>query len=174
MSKIYGLNQNINFETKESYIKYLEEHHKIDVKNIYYVDKEYYDKFIKKVIENKKDYFYGIFLNDSIMLNNSKTLSEKSSCGARIILEINNIPRYFDQSNSHIEDTFKSIPFYRLSDNKKLQLNKTNSKNVIMLFSYKMGQLREKDMENIEKAISKEYNIVLYIISLDRIKNLNY
>lgn len=169
---IYGVNKKIAFSNKKDYLKYVQKKYRFNVNNLYYADEKGYDNFMNSIAQNHVDYFYGIFLNDSIKVKKSMFLSENESCRGRILNEMNSVSKNIASENTEKDNVFSINTFYNVSTNKPLNFKTGSHKKLVLIFSYKFGQLREKDFEEIENLVNQNKEYDLYIISADRIYDL--
>lgn len=169
---VYGINRNIEFIDRPSYIEFLKKKHHFDFKNMYYANDETYNNFIYTIADSKIDYFYGVFINDSVKINKSKFLSENQSCRGRIMGEIENANSNLREEDFTIDYLLLKNKFYNIIDDQPLKLDFNKKKIIFLIFSYKMGSLRKKDFEEIEKLFNNKKDYVLYILNIDRIEDL--
>lgn len=169
---LYGINKEITFSNKKDYLEYVQKKYKFNANNLYYADERSYDNFMNNIAQNHVDYFYGIFLNDSIKVKKSMFLSENESCRGRILNEMNSVSKNIASENTEKDNVFSINTFYNVSTNKPLNFKTGSHKKLVLIFSYKFGQLREKDFEEIENLVNQNKEYDLYIISADRIYDL--
>lgn len=171
IKEVYGVNKNKEFRNIDEYISYISRQYHFSLKNLYYADDEAtYNALAMDIADSHTDFFYGIFINDSTQIKKTDFLKINESCRGRIMNEIS-IPtdKHADLLQKTI--TFKGNSFKNSITGQSMDLNTSNRKKIILLFSYKLGSLREKDFKEIEKLLT-EKGYDLYIISLDRIHDL--
>ena len=166
---MYGVNKNIKFKNTNDYTYYLSKNYHFNIENLYYAQNETsYKELATDIINKHTDFFYGIFLNDTTQIKKSDFLIENESCRSRILKEINSMHKNNTPLNTQNNTLFKKNSFKNIVTDKPINLSANNRKKVVLVFSYKLGTLKENDFKEIEKLLFKnEYD--LYIISLDRV-----
>lgn len=174
IKEVYGVNKNKKFNNINEYTSYINENYNFSTQDVYYAnDESVYNELVMDIITSHTNFFYGIYINDSIRVKKTDFLKENESCRGRILKEISNISE--DPESTRLEKTtiFKDNLFKNIVTNKPLNLNTANRKKVILVFSYKLGTLLDKDFKEI-KILLAEKKYDLYIISVDRIHDLKF
>lgn len=166
IKEVYGVNKNHHFETKQKYLEYINKKYQIDAKKVFLIPKDKHNEFMNMVIENKVDYFYGIYLNDSTRFAKTDKILLNQSCYGRILDEIKSSSTINRKTEKDMN--LKKIDFYNLLTNEKLNLNNSETKKILLLFSVKFGRLRNKDFKEITKLIKGNEDYELKIISVDQ------
>lgn len=172
MNEVYDVNKKIEFKNRKEYINHLQNKYKFKVENLYYTDKKSNGNLINHIINNKINYFYSILLNDTIQIKRTGMVKNES-CSASILNAMNAIPKELNSSNTERTDFFIKNSFFNILNDESLNLNFSEKKKIILIFSYTMGQLRESDFSEIEKLFIKNKNYDLYILTVDRVFDLN-
>jgi len=166
----YGTNRNLEFKSLTDYKNYISKKYALDLHNLYYLSGKDYETFLGYVVENKLDYFLGTFENDSTQFKKSAFLRDNQSCYGRIRIEVNNLSS-LENLNKISNPIIKNTGLLNINTHKRLDFVSGNRK-VILLISYKMGNVHKKDFNKLEDLIKNLGNYELCVISLDRIFDL--
>ncbi|WP_175620879.1 hypothetical protein [Chryseobacterium schmidteae] len=172
MKEVYGVNKKIEFKNRKEYISHLQNKYNFNLKNLYYADEKSYDNLINHIVTNDLNYFYGIVLNDSIQIKRSG-LIKNESCSYSILNEMNAVPKELNSTNTEKNNFFVKNSFFNILNDEPLNLNSNERKKIILIFSYTMGQLRESDFVEIEKLFIENRKFDLYILTVDRVFDLD-
>jgi len=166
----YGTNKTLEFKSLTDYKKYISKKYDIDLHNLYYLSGKDYGTFLGYVVENKLDYFLGTFENDSTQFKKSAFLRDNQSCYGRIRTEVSGL-NTLENLNKISNPIIKNTSFLNINTQKRLDFVPGKRK-VVLLISYKMGNVHKKDFNKLEALIKNLGNYELCVISLDNISNL--
>ena len=115
------------------------------------------------VVQQKIDYFYGIFVNKAQKIKKSSYLKENESCVSRIQNEIKK--GYLGGQIFENDSFFLHNSLISFNGNQRI-LFSNSYKTVVLLYSYKQGVLNRSDFKLIKEQIT-EMGYKLVIISID-------
>ncbi len=171
MKEVYGVNKKIEFKNRKEYTSHLQNKYNFNLKNLYYADEKSYDNLINHIVTNDLSYFYGIVLNDSIQIKRAG-LIKNESCSYSILNAINTIPKELNSTNTERNDFFIRNSFFNILNDEPLNLNSNERKKIILIFSYTMGRMNKSDFAEIEKLFIANKKFDLYILTVDRVFDL--
>jgi hypothetical protein len=166
----YGTNKILEFKSLAEYKNYIFKKYDFDLHNLYYLEGKDYDTFMDYIFENKLDYFLGTFENDSTQFLKSAFLRDNQSCYARIETEVRGLSP-LENLNKISNPIIKNTELLNINTQKKLDFA-AGKRKVILLISYKFGNIHKNDFNKLEALIKNLNDYELCVISLDRIFNL--
>lgn len=172
VNSVYGVNKNLAFKSLKDYEEYVRKKYEIEVKNLYYLDQNNYYGFLEQIIDNKIDYFLGIFLNDSSQIQKSDFLMQNESCGGRILKEIQSISDNPEGVSKIRNEVLKKYSFINMIEKTGLLFSNNGKKKIVLIFSYKAGLINKNDFVQIQNMINSTSGYELAIISIDKLYDL--
>ena len=166
----YGTNKTLEFKSLTDYKNFISKKYDIDLHNLYYLNGKDYDTFTNYIVEKKVDYFLGTFENDSTQFLKSAFLRDNQSCYGRIRTEVSGL-NALENLNKISNPILRNTDLLNINTQKRLDFVPGKRK-VILLISYKMGNVHKKDFNKLEDLIKNLGNYELCVISLDNISNL--
>lgn len=168
LSGIYGINKDISFQSLNEYKNFITSRFEINVNQLYLIEPTHYNSFMDWVIQNKVDYFAGIFLDDSTQIRKSEHLLQNQSCTGRVLAEIKNAETLTPVATQQ-SMPLKTFSFYNAVTKEPLTFTDNNRKKIVLVFSYKSGTLNKKDFKEVQALVEAKPGFELWIISLDQV-----
>ena len=108
---------------------------------------------MEKVIRDSLDDYYGLLINDSLIVTASTKLLENKSCAGRITNDIKNFTEHFVELKTR-KDDFNKYHLKYLVSGLDVNLNENSKAKIILIISYQVGRLRRSDFKMFQKYVA--------------------
>lgn len=173
IGKFYGINKPMNLQSREEYIRFIEDKKKIDRSYILLPDSGTYNLFMDHVYGDRLGYYYGTYLNDSLAIIRSKELNENMTCMGRVLANMKlGLDHMRPGKDSLIEPAqFNQFKFYEAGSGNTYQIEKSEKPiKIYLLFYFSSGRLFDKSYKEIFRfAEENRDSVELRVITTDRI-----
>jgi len=171
------MNKPFAFKQKTEFIKHINKKKLFKIKQVLFIDKASYTKFIEeKLVDDSTSFYVGTYLNDSTVVKRSQFLNGNTSCSRRIEDEIkqNLTKNNFNDADLKQVSKLSDYTLRYLSNNEVFDItaDKKSSK-IFITYTYAYGKWYDnlyKEINNLQQLNNQNTNV--YLVCLDPIYNL--